>query len=103
MGRWPILVSHPVRPIVVAVADPSPSARAWFEDAGKDFLGEKPFGIDLASAQRIADAIDSSSAFARVSSEIPYFRGAQRAFEYVQISDQLETAGAVLWRNRGDG
>jgi predicted dehydrogenase len=124
VGRWPILAEHPVRPIIVALADPSPSARSWFENAGvakvtddyrnllsdpdidvlyiavphhlhegiysdavaagKDFLGEKPFGIDLASAQRIADAIDSSSVFARVSSEMPFFPGAQRAFEYAQ-------------------
>ena len=34
VGRWPIIVSHRVRPIVVAVADPSPSARECFEDAG---------------------------------------------------------------------
>jgi predicted dehydrogenase len=123
VGRWPVLAEHPVRPIIVALADPSPSARSWFEHAGvakvtddyrnllsdpdidvlyiavphhlheriyldavaagKDFLGEKPFGIDLASAQRIADAIDSSAVFARVSSEMPFFPGAQRAFEYV--------------------
>ncbi len=30
-GRWDLLVDHPVRPEVVAVADPAPAARAWFE------------------------------------------------------------------------
>ena len=49
-------------------------------DAGRDFLGEKPFGIDLAAAQRIVAAVDASTAFVRVSSEMPFFRGALRAF-----------------------
>jgi len=122
-GRWDLLVDHPARPRVVAVADPSPAAREWFarvdtvtvatddwrrlvEDdgidvlyiavphqlheeiyvaaaaAGRDFLGEKPFGIDLGAAERIVDAIDASDAFVRVSSEFPYYPGAQRAFAY---------------------
>ena len=122
-GRWDLLVDHPARPRVVAVADPSPAAREWFarvdtvtvatddwrhlvEDdgidvlyiavphqlheeiyvaaaaAGRDFLGEKPFGIDLGAAERIVGAIDASDAFVRVSSEFPYYPGAQRAFAY---------------------
>ena len=122
-GRWDLLVDHPARPRVVAVADPSPAAREWFarvdtvtvatddwrrlvEDdgidvlyiavphqlheeiyvaaaaAGRDFLGEKPFGIDLGAAERIVDAIDASDAFVRVSSEFPYYPGAQRAIAY---------------------
>jgi len=53
-------------------------------DAGKDFLGEKPFGIDLGAASRIVDALGAKPAvFARCSSEIPYFPGAQRAFAMV--------------------
>jgi predicted dehydrogenase len=122
-GRWDLLVDHPARPRVVAVADPSPAAREWFdrvdtvtlatddwrhlvEDdgidvlyiavphqlheeiylaaaaAGRDFLGEKPFGIDLGAAERIVSAIDASDAFVRVSSEFPYYPGAQRAWAY---------------------
>ena len=122
-GRWDLLVDHPVRPRVTAVADPSPAAREWFarvdtvttltEDwrdlidsddidvlyiavphqlheeiytaaaaAGRDFLGEKPFGIDVAAAERIIAAIASSDAFVRVSSEFPFFPGAQRAISY---------------------
>ena len=122
-GRWDLLVDHPARPRVVAVADPSPAAREWFarvdtvtvatddwrrlvEDdgidvlyiavphqlheeiyvaaaaAGRDFLGEKPFGIDLGAAERVVDAIDASDAFVRVSSEFPYYPGAQRAIAY---------------------
>lgn len=122
-GRWDLLVDHPARPRVVAVADPSPAAREWFarvdsverltddwrelvEDdgidvlyiavphqlheeiyvaaavAGRDFLGEKPFGIDLAAAGRVVDAVEASDAFVRVSSEFPFYPGAQRAFAY---------------------
>ena len=29
-GRWDLLVDHPVRPRIVAVADPAPAAREWF-------------------------------------------------------------------------
>lgn len=44
--------------------------------AGRDFLGEKPFGIDLAAAERITAAVEASAAFVRVSSEMPFFPGA---------------------------
>jgi predicted dehydrogenase len=50
--------------------------------AGRDFLGEKPFGIDAAAAARILDALGTSSSFVRVSSEFPFFPGAQRAIAY---------------------
>ena len=50
--------------------------------AGKDYLGEKPFGIDLAASQRIVAALEDSSSFVRVSSEFPFYPGAQRAFAY---------------------
>ena len=52
--------------------------------AGKDFLGEKPFGIDLAAATTIVAALADSPAFVRVSSEMPFFPGAQRCFEIAQ-------------------
>jgi len=122
-GRWPLLVDHPVRPRVTAVADPAPAAREWFRnsagverltadwhelvdsddidvlyiavphqlhediyaaaaEAGRDFLGEKPFGIDMAAAERVVAAIDRSSAFVRVSSEFPFYPGALRAYDY---------------------
>lgn len=47
--------------------------------AGKDLFAEKPFGIDLGAAQRIAAAVKSSGRFVRVSSEFPFLPGAQRA------------------------
>jgi predicted dehydrogenase len=53
--------------------------------AGKDFLGEKPFGIDLAAAGRIADALGArSDVFARCSSEFAFFPGAQLAFDTIR-------------------
>ena len=46
--------------------------------AGKDFLGEKPFGIDLAAARRIVTAVEARPGlFVRCSSEMPFFPGAQ--------------------------
>ncbi len=67
--------------------------------AGKDFLGEKPFGIDLAAAQRIVAAVDNSPVFVRVSSELPFFPGAQRAVELVRdglLGEVLEVRSGLL-------
>ena len=53
--------------------------------AGKDFLGEKPFGIDLAAGRRIVEALEASpGVFARCSSEVPYFPGAQLAYDTIR-------------------
>lgn len=53
--------------------------------AGKDFMGEKPFGIDLAAARRIVAALRARpDLFARCSSEMPYFPGAQLAYETIR-------------------
>jgi predicted dehydrogenase len=51
--------------------------------AGKDFLAEKPFGIDLPAAERIIEAIDEAGTFVRCSSEMPFFPGAQLAYETI--------------------
>jgi predicted dehydrogenase len=67
--------------------------------AGKDFLGEKPFGIDLAAAERIVAAVEASSSFVRVSSELPFFPGAQRAAALVQgglLGEVLEVRSGLL-------
>jgi predicted dehydrogenase len=67
--------------------------------AGKDFLGEKPFGIDVGSAERIVSAVDASPAFVRVSSELPFFPGAQRAVELVRdglLGEVLEVRSGLL-------
>lgn len=48
--------------------------------AGKDFLGEKPFGIDLSAATDVTTALAGRpELFVRCSSEFPYFPGAQAA------------------------
>jgi predicted dehydrogenase len=67
--------------------------------AGKDFLGEKPFGIDEAAARRIVAAIESSGLFVRCSSEMPFFPGAQLAYELVReggLGQPLEAECAFL-------
>jgi predicted dehydrogenase len=126
IARWDALADHPVHPLVAAVCDPDPAARAWFDRieglerstadvaellgddrvdvlyvavphhlheelylaaiaAGKDFLGEKPFGIDLAAAERIVAALERrGDVFARCSSEMPFYPGAQLAIQTIR-------------------
>ena len=72
---------------VVYVAVPHDQHEKIYTDvlaAGKDLLAEKPFGIDLASAKRILKAVHESGRFVRCSSEMPFFPGALRAFEYAK-------------------
>jgi predicted dehydrogenase len=140
-GRWDALDDHPVRPVLTAVADPDPGARAWFErvdtlerssadaiellgddnldvlylavphhlhedlylaaiEAGKDFLGEKPFGIDLEAAQRIVAALEArGDVFARCSSELPFFPGAQLAIQAIgsgALGQLIDAEGSFL-------
>jgi predicted dehydrogenase len=68
--------------------------------AGKDFLGEKPFGIDLAAARRIVAALrEHPTVFARCSSEMPYFPGAQVAYEHIRsgaLGHVIESQHAFL-------
>ena len=81
--------------------------------AGKSLLAEKPFGLDLGAAERIAAAVAESGAFVRVSSEMPFFPGAQRAIAYAQSgalgrlvevrsgflhSSDLDTAKPLNWK-----
>lgn len=49
--------------------------------AGKDLLAEKPFGLDLAAARRIAAEAKSLNRFVRVSSEFPFLPGVQRVHQ----------------------
>ena len=67
---------------VVYVAVPHQLHESVYLDvlrAGKDMLAEKPFGIDLGSAERIGAAVKESGRFVRVSSEFPFLPGVQRA------------------------
>jgi predicted dehydrogenase len=153
--RWDALIDHPVRPEVIAVADPSPAVQAWFKnanvahiytdymellnnpeidvlyiavphnlheeiylaaiEAGKDFLGEKPFGIDLQAAEKIVAAINTQKIFVRVSSEMPFYPGAQAAINYVKSgalgevveirsgflhSSDLDTGKPINWKRQ---
>jgi predicted dehydrogenase len=69
-------------------------------DAGKDFLGEKPFGIDLPAAERILEAVRRRpDLFVRCSSEMPYFPGAQAAADLIRsgaIGRVIEANAAFL-------
>ena len=130
-GRWGLLIDHPARPRIAAVADPAPAAREWFAQQagverltadwrelvddddidvlyvavphqlheeiyvaaareGRDFLGEKPFGIDLTAAEAIVAEVERSSAFVRVSSEFPFYPGALRAYDYAASGEMGE-------------
>jgi predicted dehydrogenase len=68
--------------------------------AGKDFLGEKPFGIDVAAARRIVSALDEKpGVFARCSSEMPYFPGAQLAYDEIRsgaLGEPIEAQHSFL-------
>ncbi len=53
--------------------------------AGKSLLAEKPFGIDADAADAVLAAIaEHPESFVRVSSEMPFFAGAQWAIDYVR-------------------
>lgn len=84
---------------------------------GRDFLGEKPFGIDLTAAQNILAAVDSSPSFVRVSSEMPFFPGALRAHAYAASgalgelldvrsqfahSSDIDRAKGINWKRRAE-
>ena len=83
--------------------------------AGKDFLGEKPFGIDLLAAKKIVAAVQASKVFVRVSSEMPFYPGAQGAINYVKSgalgeivevragflhSSDLDTKKPINWKRQ---
>jgi predicted dehydrogenase len=68
--------------------------------AGKDFLAEKPFGIDVGAAERIVAALDERpDVFVRCSSEMPFFPGAQVALETIAsgaLGQVIEAEGSFL-------
>jgi predicted dehydrogenase len=65
--------------------------------AGKDLLAEKPFGIDLAAAKRIAGKVGESGCFVRCSSEFPFMPGVQRFVKEVRNGEM----GRILEINAG--
>lgn len=68
--------------------------------AGKSLLAEKPFGIDANAAASVMAAIaEHPESFVRVSSEMPFFPGAQLAIRYVQsgaLGQIVEARSAFL-------
>jgi predicted dehydrogenase len=55
--------------------------------AGKDLLAEKPFGIDLGAAQRIAEEARKLNRFVRVSSEFPFLPGVLRVAQLAKAGN----------------
>ncbi|SFC64510.1 Predicted dehydrogenase [Parapedobacter composti] len=71
---------------VVYIAVPHNLHRELYIDilrAGKDLLGEKPFGIDLEASEMIAAEAARLGRFVRCSSEMPFLPGPQRAIAEV--------------------
>jgi predicted dehydrogenase len=68
--------------------------------AGKDLLAEKPFGIDFEAATRIVQALhERPEMFVRCSSEMPFFPGAQLAFETIRsgaLGEVIEVENSFL-------
>lgn len=80
-----LLASDEIDVVYVAVRhDLHESIYADVIRAGKDLLAEKPFGIDGAAAESILDAAAAHpEVFVRCSSEMPYFPGAQLAYQTI--------------------
>jgi predicted dehydrogenase len=71
---------------VVYVALPHHLHQEYYLDilrAGKDMLGEKPFGMDLPAALAIAETAAQLGRFVRCSSEMPFLPGPQRVIKEV--------------------
>lgn len=83
--------------------------------AGKALMGEKPFGVDLSATQRIVKSIDHAGVFARCSSEMPFYPGAQQAIHEIQAgrlgtilearfsflhSSDLDTNKPINWKRQ---
>ncbi len=67
--------------------------------AGKDLLGEKPFGVDLAAAMQIKEAAEKYNRFVRCSSEMPFLPGPQRVIAEVQsgrLGNMIEVKAGFL-------
>ncbi len=52
--------------------------------AGVDFLGEKPFGVDPGASAAINEGVAASTAFVRCSSEMPFYPGVQQAISFLR-------------------
>ena len=86
--------------------------------AGKHLFAEKPFGIDLPSAQRITEVIrENPKILVRCSSEFPFFPAAQRIVQMVEEeafgqiievkagfchSSDLDPSKPINWKRRAE-
>lgn len=83
--------------------------------AGKDLLGEKPFGMDLEAAVSIQKEAQRLQRFVRCSSEIPFLPGPQRVYSEIQSgrlgriieikagflhSSDMNPAKAINWKRQ---
>jgi len=86
VGDYRDLLANPDVDVIYAAIPHDLHEQVYLDtlSAGKDLLAEKPFGIDLRAAHRIAAAAAASGRFVRCSSEMPFFPAAQRAFTYVR-------------------
>jgi predicted dehydrogenase len=86
-SRYEDLLAHPDVDVLYVALPHHLHERVYVDaiEAGKDFLAEKPFGKDLAAASRIVTALGGRpSVFVRCSSEMPFFPGAQLAYQTVR-------------------
>lgn len=79
------LLAHPSVDVVYVALPHNLHKKYYLEvlEAGKDLLGEKPFGIDLEAALEIKEAADKLGRFVRCSSEMPFLPGPQRVIKEV--------------------
>lgn len=80
------LLADPAVEVVYAAVPHNLHERVYLDvlAAGRDLLAEKPFGIDLPVARRVAALAREHGRFVRCSSEMPFFPGAQRALAEVR-------------------
>jgi len=100
-GEWKALLDDPDLDVLYLAVPHHLHEQLYLDTiaAGKDFLGEKPFGIDLAAGRRIVEAIEASDVFVRCSSEVPYFPGALFAYDTIRsgaLGELIEAENAFL-------
>jgi predicted dehydrogenase len=99
IGRWAALEDHPVQPRLEAVCDTSPEALAWFDrvptvrlktSERRELLEDPDLDVLYLAVphhlheQIYLEAIAAGKVFVRCSSEMPYFPGAQLAYETIR-------------------
>lgn len=80
------LIAHPDIDVVYVALPHHLHLQYYLEvlHAGKDLLGEKPFGINLEAAESIFKTAEKLGRFVRCSSEMPFLPGPQRVIKEVQ-------------------